>query len=192
YNSEGADDGMEWIELFNPTDQAIDLGLFSIGSGGNDYTYSTFQLSGTINPFSYFVVGGPGSSITNYNPVFDQAINFSPDLQNNGSGVADGVALFDVASVNIESNTVPIDVVIYGPDNVNNLLDETGFPGDCDVGSTSPGRSLERTTLDGDWQSTALPNPGTGVLPVPEPCTGVLALCGFAVFLVRRRRFRMY
>lgn len=48
---------------------------------------------------------------------------FSPDLQNTGSA-GDGVALFDVPAASITGSTVPVDAVIYGPNNNNGLIDE--------------------------------------------------------------------
>ena len=65
YDASGADNNLEWVELYNPTTGTIDLGGYSLGNGGSDYTYSKVQLSGAMPGGACWVVGGPTSSITN-------------------------------------------------------------------------------------------------------------------------------
>ena len=164
YDASGSDSGLEWVEIYNPGSTAVDLSGWSLGNGGSDYTYSTLQLTGTIGPGATFVVGGPLSGVSNANPVFDQAVDFSPDFQNGGS-TADGVALFDVPAASITASTVPVDAVVYGTTNSSGLIDETGTAAAPDVGSASPGSSLERLDLAGTWQVQSAPNPGATPLP---------------------------
>lgn len=116
------------------------------------------QLSGTIQPGATFVVGGPTSDATNGNPVFDLVVNFSPDFQNSGT-VGDGVALFDVPASQITSTTVPIDAVIYGPNNNNGLIDENGQASPPEVGDAPAGSTIERVDLAGAWQIQGTPSP---------------------------------
>jgi lamin tail-like protein len=156
YDNSGTDDGWEWIEIYNGTDSAIDLSGYSMGGGGTDYTVIPIQLSGTIPAGSCWVIGGPDSGSNNGNPVFDLETNFTPDLQNSGTA-GDGIALFDVVSAQVTSLTVPIDAVIYGPNNDNGLLDESGSAGDPDVGDAPSGSSIERTASG--WQIQATPTP---------------------------------
>ncbi|MCI0346361.1 MAG: lamin tail domain-containing protein, partial [Chloroflexi bacterium] len=80
YDPTGADGGLEWVELYNTTAQAIDLSGLALGSGGADYTTSRVQLAGVIQSASTFVVGGPTSSADNANPTFDQVFDFDPDF----------------------------------------------------------------------------------------------------------------
>jgi len=94
-----------------------------------------------------------------WNPVYDQAFNFNPDLQNSGT-TADGVALFAVPAAQITASSVPIDAVIYGTTNSSNLLDESGQPGNVDVGNSGSNRSIERDA-DG-WQVQSTPSPNVG------------------------------
>ena len=158
YDVSSGDDGFEWVELVNVGSSTIDLSGYSLGNAGTDYTYSVVQLSGTIAPGATFVVGGATSSSTNANPTFDQVVNFSPDFQNSGSA-GDGVALFDVPASSITGSTVPIDAVVYGPNNNNGLIDETGFANAPEVGDASAGSSLERVDVVGNWQITSSPSP---------------------------------
>jgi hypothetical protein len=157
YDPQGADDGAEWIVIYNRTASAVDLSNFSIGYGGSDYATNTAQLSGALAADECHVVGGPGSTVENGNPVYDQTLNFSPDLQNSGPA-ADGIALFDVPAASITVNTVPIDAVLYGENNTSNLIDETGSPGMPDIGDAASGQSIERTGLD-TWIYNATPSP---------------------------------
>ena len=163
YDTAGSDDGLEWVELFNPGANAVDLSNYSLGNAGLDYTTSLVQLSGTLAPGATFVVGGPTSNSSNANPSFDLAIDFSPDFQNSGSA-GDGVALFDVPANQVTAATVPIDAVVYGPNNNNGLIDETGTANPPEVGDAPSGSSLERVDLQGSWQIQASPNPNTTTL----------------------------
>jgi cardiolipin synthase len=158
YDLAGSDNQLEWVELYNPTSDTIDLGNYSLGNGGGDYTYSRVQLSGTLLPESCWIVGGPTSNITNDLPIIDQPIDFSPDFQNGGTD-ADGIALFNVQAISITSQTVPIDAVIYGTTNTHNLIDETGTANLPDVGTASIGKSNERTDVTGTWRVQTAPTP---------------------------------
>lgn len=188
YDPPGTDNGLEWVELYNPTGSAIDLANFSLGWGGNSYTNGTTQLSGTINPSTYFVIGGPDGGIG-----FDLVLNFSPDIQNGGS-VLDAVALFNLLAGDITVTSVPVDAVFYGPDNNSNgLLDETGAVGVPDVIDVAAGNSIERISLGGLWQAQSDPTPGSGPFSlttghVPEPSVFWLMLLGLMGMLITKRR----
>ncbi|MDJ0836387.1 MAG: lamin tail domain-containing protein [Acidobacteriota bacterium] len=163
YDPNGSDGSKEWIELINVSDTTIDLSDLSIGSGGTDYTSSVIQLSGTVGPGQTFVIGGPDSDGDNANPVFDLVLNFSPDLQNSGT-TADGVALFNVRAGQITPATVPIDAVVYGGTNSNNLIDETGSANAPEVGDASGGATIERVDPAGAWQIQGVPTPNESLL----------------------------
>ncbi|MEM7355734.1 MAG: lamin tail domain-containing protein, partial [Acidobacteriota bacterium] len=160
YDRSGSDSGYEWVEIYNSSSQSIDLSSFSLGNGGTNYTSSTVQLSGTLAAGATFVVGGPTSDSSNGSPSFDQVVDFSPDFQNSGS-VGDGVALFNVPAAAITSTVVPIDAVVYGPNNNNNLIDESGSANAPEVGDASGGSSIERTDLAGSWQIQSSPTPNS-------------------------------
>ncbi len=157
YDHPSTDDSYEWIEIYNGSGQAQDLSGYSIGNGGTDYTYLVVQLSGTIENGECFVIGGPLANDDNGNPTYDQSINFDPDLQNSGD-TADGVALFNVPANQVTAATVPIDAVIYGTTNTNNLLDESGSAGNVDVGDASATSSISRTSTGWEILSSPTPN----------------------------------
>ncbi len=195
-NPVGPNDGRQWVEIYNPDAIAADLSGYSLGWGGADYTFGTLQLVGILAPGSTFVVGGPISDAINYNPVYDQATDFSPDLQIPGLffAAADGIALFDVTAATITPGTVPIDTLIYGgplfSSNSNGLIDSTGAPGA--IAYTIPlfpffgqGTSIE---FDGtSWATQAAPTPGSVAPGLPEPSTAVLVWLGCVALAVLRR-----
>ena len=144
YDATGSDDGAEWIKLYNGTLGEVDLSGYSLGYGGANYAWGKVQLAGTVAAGECFVVGGPLSDAGNGSPTLGQSMNFEPDIQNSGSA-ADGIALFDVPASSITATTVPIDAVIYGGENSANLLDESGGPGNVDVGDANGGSSIARS-----------------------------------------------
>jgi len=157
YDVAGEDNGLEWVEIYNGTMKVVDLAGYSIGSGGTSYTASTLQLVGMLEPGQCFVVGGPKTEASNYNPPLGQAVDFDPDLQNSGS-TADAVGLFAVPASGLGGDTVPLDAVIYGGSNGNGLLDETGKAGEVDAPDASSGNSLQRTASG--WIVQPAPTPG--------------------------------
>jgi hypothetical protein len=166
YDVAGNDNGYEWVEICNPTFSTIDLSDYSIAYGGNDYTYGVLQLSGSIAPGDFFVVGGTNSDASNGSPVFDLALDFSPDLQNSGT-TADGISLFALKAESITSTSVPVDVVIYGGTNGNGLIDESGSPGVVDVGDAVGGEVIVLT--ESGWEISNTLTPGTGPAFSIEP-----------------------
>jgi beta-lactamase superfamily II metal-dependent hydrolase len=182
YDGPSGDDGFEWVELYNSSDQTIDLAAFSLGNGGTTYLSSQVQLSGTVGPGETFVVGGPTSDASNGNPSYDLELDFDPDFQNSGSD-GDGVALFNKPAVQVDASTVPVDAVIYGPNNNNGLIDETGVANSPEVGDAPEGWSIERVDLAGAWQMQSSPSPtatslGGGDTTPPAAPTGLAATAG--------------
>jgi len=170
YDAAGSDNNLEWIEVYNPTGSAINLGNYSLGNGGNDYTYSRVQLNGTILAGECRVIGGPASNLTNHLPLLNQAIDFSPDFQNGGTP-ADGIALFGVKAVSIAVQTIPVDAVIYGTANASNLIDESGAAHPPDAAGAPPGQSLQRRDITGTWSIQVAPTPNdcSAIFNPPAP-----------------------
>jgi len=153
YDPPGTDNSLEWVELLNTGPSPVDLSNYKLGWGGADYTYGELTLVGTVGVCEVYVVGGPISNETNGNPVFNYPMDFSNDIQNSGT-VSDGVALFYM-----DDPLCPVDVVIYGPSNENELIDETCTVGQSDVGDAPPGSSIELEFLGGNWFIQENPSP---------------------------------
>ncbi len=151
YDVEGADNGNEWIKLYNRCDDDASLEGLSLAWGGSDFG-SRAELSGSIAAGRCIVVGGPTADGNNGNPDIDLPINFSPDLQNSGAE-ADGVAVFG-AGAN------PIDAVVYGESNVAGLIGPDGEPRDPDVGDAPAGSSIIRNGAS-SWSISAAPDPSS-------------------------------
>ena len=175
YDPTGADGELEWVEICNTSSTAHDLSTMSLGWGGSDYTSGQVTLSGVIPANTVWVIGGPTSSSDNANPTFDDSYEFSPGMQNSGS-TADGVALFNLSKSHVDGSTVPIDVVIYGTTNTNNLMDETGSAGSVDVADASAGQTIERTSLAGAWAIQGTPSPNSSLTCNPGSGTPELIL----------------
>ncbi len=111
-------------------------------------------------------------------------MNFDPDFQNSGTA-GDGVALFDVPATQVTASTVPIDAVIYGPDNENGLIDETGTPPPPNVGDVESGSSIERFDLAGSWRIQSSPTPNE----VPLECGNVCIPSSTTLCLPADNRF---
>lgn len=168
YDPTGSDDGLEWIELANATQTALDLSSLTLGAGGGDYTNTLVQLTGVIPAGGTFVIGGPDSTPDNGTPIFDLVVDFSPDLQNSGT-TADGVALFNLPISRITETSVPIDAVVYGETNLDGLIDETGMANPPEVGDAPSGASIERLDLAGEWIIQTTPTPNSWPPPPPPP-----------------------
>ena len=187
YDRIGADGGFEWVELYNGTSAPVDLSEFSLGFGGIDYASATLGLSGLVEAGAYFVLGGPQSDATNGAPVFDLVVDFAPDLQNAGS-TADGVGLFDSLENQISALSIPLDAVVYGALNNNQLIGADGLVSPPDVGDAPSGSSIVRISPIA-WMIDSEPRPGVGALDttaLPAPVTLVLFAIGLCFLPVAR------
>jgi hypothetical protein len=158
YDPTGGNGGNQWIRLYNPCRDDVELTGYSLGWGGNDYAAQGGDLSGTISAGECFLVGGPTSNASSYDPVFDLVLDFSADLPSSGTD-ADGVALFADVEASIAADTVPVDAVIYGETNTNALLDAEGDTPAPHVGDAPQGQSIRRTELAPTWDIEPAPTP---------------------------------
>jgi hypothetical protein len=160
YDAEDTDDLLQWVKLYNPCAEAIDLGQWTIGYGGADYGPPRVKgLTGSVEAGECYVVGGPTADATNGNPTYQYADDFAPglDLAQKTGG---GIALFDLPEAEVDATTVPIDAVVYGPDNSNGLIDETGQPVAAPhVANPAPGGSIQRTSEAAAWITAETPTP---------------------------------
>jgi hypothetical protein len=145
YDAANADDGLEFVELYNAGQTFIDLQYFSLGAGGSSLAASVLQLSGIIPPGGCFVVGGPASTVENGFADFDLATLFPTPLQNGGA-VSDGIGLFFELASDVTSTSIPVDSVLYEGANTSLLLGEDGQP-DNQISPEAAGASLHRRGL---------------------------------------------
>ncbi len=167
YDVSNVDDEREWVEIYNGTGVPLKLSNYKIaggadsGTGGYLFTYNGF-LSGTMPAGACWVVGGPISNSDNANPDFDIPLNFNDDIQNINSATSagNGLGLFYIEREgNITDSSVPIDAVIYGNNNNDDLL--------CPNGSSCPGAHVEdcgaSNTIErngNNWSVNINPSPG--------------------------------
>lgn len=158
-NATGADDGLEWVEIFNNSKNFVDLSHYTIGAGTSDYTATTHALTGVVAPGQCVVIGGPTRSGANGNPTYFEEHNFDPDLPDGGAA-AHGVGLFFNRPV-LAATDAPIDAVVYGDANTAGLLNEQGVA-KTDLSPTPiSNRSLRRASLDHDtFTIESTPRPG--------------------------------
>jgi hypothetical protein len=152
-------DGRQWIEIANTSAVDIDLSHYSVGAGVGSYADSRVWLGDRVLPASgCLVVGGPTGL-----PMEDMhlrrmsvAERFQPALPPLDNPAA-GVALFDVPlAITLAPGAVPLDAIVYGSANPNNLLGPDGKPAVA-MGGVPVGASMERTKT---WQAQTSRSPG--------------------------------
>jgi len=151
----GSDTGLEWIELYNNGAVPVDLAGWTIEratSGfGTRYTFGAY----TLNPGAYVVVGGELVGFADLNLLPGDTLNMG-----NASGSGDAVRILD-------NLTAVVDTVIYGPDNSDNFLDDTGAIATSQATMSGADESIARAA-DGvdsddsglDFTILAVPTPG--------------------------------
>ena len=203
YDHLAFDNDWEWIELYNQSDQAIDLSDYWLGAGGISYDQFQFSLSGTILPGQTFVIGGPNGDAVSGNPSFDLVLNFLGGLPNPGTtNTMRAIGLFDMAMGDyVDGTSTPFDAVFFGDQpNVNTFLDVDGSIATFDVGDSENGNSIERISNTGDWVVQLNPNPGSAndnleiivhrqpPPTIPEPATLTLVAAAMVPLLMLGKR----
>jgi len=131
YDPVGSDGGYEWIELYNPTDTAVDLSIWKIEKAGSEFsTVLIFDPLSfhVIYPNSYFLIGEEF--------VPDADMTHDLGFQNGGSAT-DGIRL-------ISADTLYTDTILYDSPNTNNLPDDISNPGTSFAVDVAGGKSLAR------------------------------------------------
>ncbi len=153
----GATDKLQWIEIANTSNIAIDLSGYALGAGTTDFMTTRAALPTMIPAGGCIVVGGPQSGPSNHSPSFAVAQDLTPDLSLGGAQAA-GIALFATTVAGMNPTLRPIDVLVYDGAN-RSLRGPDGEIAPVWPGS-APGGSLRRKT-DTVWAPSWNANPGT-------------------------------
>jgi len=131
YDPDGSDSGYEWIELYNNSDQSVNLNGWMIRKAGSQFelVYAFDLFSGyTIPSHSYFLIGEEF--------VPDTDLTTSLAFQNGGSET-DGIRL-------ISADGLYTDTILYDSPNANELPDDISNPGEYFAPDVSDGNTLAR------------------------------------------------
>lgn len=170
FDPDGDDDEQQWVKLKNLCSYDIDLSTWTIGYAGQHYGDNRQkQLDGDGDPLANtvipgdgcYLVGGPATNAANGMPLYDWPVDFAPGLSYSAD-VGSGVALFDLPEAMVDETTIPVDAVVYGPNNDAGLIDHTGNAVAAPhVGLPPEGGSIARTSAEPTWDLTVAPLAGT-------------------------------
>jgi hypothetical protein len=172
-NPAGTDTDQEWVELFNPGGQTIDLSGWVIASGTSTYSaLATLPAATSIPSGGYLVVGQSAL-------VLDADV-IAPGFSLGNASNADAVQLRDPLGC-------PMDTVVYGTDNSDGWLDDLGL-----LALLGPvageGSSLSRVPNGADTDDSSrdfavseTPTPGALNVGVVVDCAAVGAAPGLVI-----------
>ncbi len=157
YDPAASEPGAEWVELYNPTSNAVDLTGWTI----RDNTSTDPLPAPTIGPGQYLVIASNEGDFRGANPGFTGAlVSLDGPIGNGLSNSGDVLSLVD-------GGGGTIDAVSYGSDS-------SAFNPPCP--DVNEGQSLARQPPDadsdsaGDWV-TGTPTPGGASAPPPATDT---------------------
>jgi hypothetical protein len=171
YLTSGNPDMLQWVKIYNPCEEAIDLTQYTIAYGGTFYTEMGTSSPRKVDsvaqgfptdfqPGACIIAGGPTAEAANGDPTIDLDFDFSPSLDV-AATVGNAVAIMPGTYDEVDDMSVPVDAVIYGPNNDNDLIDATGVaPMDAMVANPNAGGSIQRTAMD-TWIAADTPVPAT-------------------------------
>jgi uncharacterized protein YdeI (BOF family) len=129
YDPLGSDDGLEWIELYNPSLESLNLSGYILETAGLTFQENfIFPQNTTIEAKSYLLIGEEN--------IKEARFKTALDLQNGGSA-SDGIRIID-------TNKKVLDTVIYDSPNSNNLSGDSQNPETSFAPAVSSGSSLCR------------------------------------------------
>jgi len=170
---DGADADLEWVELYNASDEAVSIDGWTLAWGKNgSYSGSKIFAGGTdIAPGEHLLVGGVG--------VPDVDVSADLDMGNAGSN-SDAIQLLDC------EDEVQ-DTVIYGGPNDEGWVDDSGSEATSLAEGPGGGESLARVNDGEDTDQSAVdfvvnddPSPGTAN-PYNEPVVCVPGAQGIKI-----------
>lgn len=143
YDPEGADSDYEWIELYNPTNNNIDLAGWKIEAGG-----SSFQEVITIPTENSVILSPAGYYLIGEMEVGEADLNVAHLGFQNGGSATDGIRILD-------NGGNAIDTLLYDEPNSSNLPNDSGNPGENFAIDVSAGSSLGRDGTGTDTDNCA-------------------------------------
>jgi hypothetical protein len=145
YSAPGNDGSLQWVEITNRGDTFVDLANYAIGSGSDDYTATTMQLSGILAPGGCYVTTAA----------------FAPAIAAPPVAPSTGVGLFFAQAADIDGQSLPIDAVVFGSANAQGLLGPDGATVTALSAETVEGESLIRVSESSSaFQIETSPSPG--------------------------------
>jgi len=136
YDPEGKDDNREWLILYNPTDDDIDICGWEIQVAGSYFKPSVTIGDAIIKSKSHFIIGGS---------LIDSHVDLECGLSmQNGGTCTDGVRI-------VNSNGIVQDTVLYNLNNSNALADDAKTPAISFAPDVNSGQSLLRRTIEGRY-----------------------------------------
>ncbi len=151
YDPQGSDEGLEWIELKNVSDDPINIQGWKIQAAGTTYIDKAVLPNFILSSGELLVIGEPNTPYAN---ITVPSLAFQ-----NGGTETDGIRIVDL------SNHI-IDTLLYDSPNANNLVDDTGVPGVSFASDVISGHTLSRKRntdtdkSDQDFVDTLTPTPG--------------------------------
>ena len=149
------EDDNEWIEIYNPTTNAVDLTGWSI----RDTAPGAIDAlpAATINPGEFIVIAADTNAFLAANPTYaGQLLEIADGKIGSGlNNFGDGVLLRNAASATVDAVSYGASTAAFSPA----------------VPTVAAGRSIARspanndTNTRNDWVNQATPDPGAGNLP---------------------------
>ncbi|NCA82702.1 MAG: DUF11 domain-containing protein [Opitutae bacterium] len=160
------EDDNEWIEIYNPTTNAVDLTGWSI----RDTAPGSVDAlpAATINPGEFIIIAARTNAFLAANPTYAGPLLEIADGKI-GSGLnnfGDGVLLRDASAVTVDAVSYGASAAAFSPP----------------VPTVAAGRSIARspanndTNTRNDWANQAVPDPGAANLPVGLANGGVITI----------------
>jgi hypothetical protein len=162
-----AADRSQWVKLVNATAVPVDLAGYVLAAGRARYGETVAALAGLLPPGACAVVGGPDSGADNGDPVYEQTLDFSPDIPRPDPGLpCAGVGLFARPPGSAAGDTVdpggalPVDAVLAGAGNPAGLGGPGGAAAVPVLPSLPSGHSLARQSQSpAAWIDRTPPTP---------------------------------
>ncbi|GGG61107.1 hypothetical protein GCM10011374_25090 [Kocuria dechangensis] len=167
----------KFVELYNPTDQPVDLTGWTLQyrSASGTTAASAVALSGTVPPGGYFLVrGGSNGSTGAALPEADLSTSFNPAGVSGTILLSDGTDRLAPAAGSVTGVDGVVDLLGYGASNTYETAAATGPSANTDPRSMTRAGGADTDDNSADFTATGTVTPqssaGTGgSTPAPEP-----------------------